>query len=165
MLRIIGMTVALAVGYSTFASAQTALTGEITCGQPTAEHRMEALSQPGHSFVLRQGLCRFTKPATINGVAQVEETFVGIQEINGGAALWRGRNTSKMANGDLIFVRLECTSSVANDGTETGGECRWTMVGGTGKMKGIAGSGTSRQANKADPNSAWVFDGSYKITP
>jgi len=164
MIRSIGLVTFVALALPASAHAQTTFAGETSCGKSTTEHRLDAESQPGHSFALRQGLCRFTKAATINGVAQVEETYTGTEEIDGDVAHWRGLNTTKMANGDRIFLRIECTSKVAKDGTETAGECKFTLVGGTGKMKGLSGSGISKQVNKTDPNSPWAFTGSYKIT-
>ena len=147
------------------AVSQTPVNGELNCSKPGTEHRVDALSQPGHAFVLRQGLCRFTKPATIGGSAQVEETYTGVAEIADGVSRWHGRNTSKLANGDLIFVQIECTSQVASDGTETAGRCRWTFVGGTGSVARITGSGSSHQVKDSDPNASWTFTGSYSNTP
>jgi hypothetical protein len=165
MIRSTGLLAAVALALPATGHAQTAYAGEVTCGKPTIEHRVSAESNPGHSFVLRQGLCHFTKAATVNGLLQVEETFTGTEEIDGGVAHWRGFNTTKMANGDRSFERLECTSKVAPDGTETAGACKFTMAGGTGKMKGISGGGNSKQTNRTDPASSWEFTGSYKIAP
>lgn len=147
------------------AMSQTPISGELACAKATTEHRVDALSQPGHSFLVRQGVCRFTKPATIGGVAQVEETYTGVAEIADGVSHWRGQNTSRLANGDLIFVQIECTSNVATDGTETAGQCRWTFKGGTGSVARITGSGSSQHTKDSGSTAHWTFTGNYRNAP
>jgi hypothetical protein len=42
-------------------------------------------------------------------------------------------------------------------------EVTWTITGGTGKLKGLKGKGTSRGKGAADGTSTWEAEGEYEL--
>jgi hypothetical protein len=63
-----------------------------------------------------------------------------------------------MANGDKSFVRWEGPDS--KDGSSQG---KWTYVGGTGKFKGLKGSGTYKGKRAEDGSVTFDVEGEYTL--
>jgi len=143
------------------AQAQVALSGSSLCRQ-TVRHAIPVPEQPGYEFVASQGVCKH-EGATVAGVAFVEETFTGVDAIAQGKAEWRGRNVTRMANGDRIVAELECQTNLAPDGSTTSGRCRWRWVEGTGRFRGITGEGTSEAGRPEGGANRWTFKGTYRL--
>jgi hypothetical protein len=67
-----------------------------------------------------------------------------------------------MANGDKYYVSTQ-GSEILKEGVLQTGEVTWTITGGTGKLKGIKGKGTSKGKGAADGTSTWEVEGEYEM--
>jgi hypothetical protein len=66
-----------------------------------------------------------------------------------------------MANGDKFFVRLQGAATLKDGAVDTE-EGKWTMTGGTGKLKGIKGGGMYKGKGGPEGTTAEV-EGEYQF--
>ena len=73
---------------------------------------------------------------------------------------WHGRFNATMDNGDKVYYTYEGSGSndIAKSVTN-----KWKILSGTGKHKGIKGSGTCSGTRKADGSSDWACTGTYSM--
>lgn len=67
-----------------------------------------------------------------------------------------------MANGDKIYATYQPTVTL-KDGQMQSGSDKFQFTGGTGKFKGIKGSGTCKGTGSADGSSNWTCTGTYSL--
>lgn len=123
------------------AQAQMKVSGSVECDKPTAQHALEVGDRPGHSLAVSQSKCTWTKPFEIAGTQSKEGVGTASDEIRGDRIQTRGYFVDTMANGDRAHYRYQCATAV-KDGVPESVECKWTLVGGTGKLKGAKGTGS-----------------------
>jgi hypothetical protein len=111
-----------------------------------SDHEMGMTDMDG--FVFSQGDDSFLDKARY----QVTNFYDTSGLVNG------GYKTFTAANGDQVYAKFEVTRSAwpVFDG-------KWTLIGGTGKYKGITGSGTFSNTWTTDTTSWDVLEGDYKI--
>ena len=156
LLFLAGVAVAVA------ASAQTKVSGELSCAAPDPFQKMEAGDHPGHMLTLGKNHCTWTKPIELGGVQMKEGDSVSTGEVDGNHSSEKGCHVDTMANGDKLFVHYQGTG-VSKDGKPVSAKGTYTFAGGTGKMKGIKGKGT--YAGKPDDKGNMVFqvEGEYTL--
>ena len=137
--------------------AQTKLSGVSQCGKPDIQHVVPVGDQPGHAFAVVKLRCPWVKPLQVGGVAAKEDEITVFQEVTGTKAAERIFVVGTMANGDSVFVRTEGTA-VVKDGVVQSSRGKWTYVGGTGKFKGLTGTGTYK-----NDGSTTKVEGEYKL--
>jgi len=150
-----------AAALATAASAQTKVSGELSCGQPDPMHKIDAPDgAAGHALTLVKIHCTWTKSIDLGGAKLKDGDSVGIGEVQGNSASERGFHVDNVDNGDKLYVRYQGTS-VSKDGKPVSGKGTYTFAGGTGKMKGIKGKGT--YSGKPDDKGNMVFqvEGEY----
>lgn len=152
----------IAVAYSLFVFVSVALAdGKIasswTCAKPTKENKLEVTDEPDHVYSLSQSTCTAAK-GTLEGVREKTGIDTGVQETRGTSATWRGRFVATMENGDKVFYDYEGSGS--SDPSAPAGN-KWTIDGGTGKFKGLQGSGSCTGKRSADGTSTWECTGGY----
>ncbi|HKD64134.1 MAG TPA: hypothetical protein VKB40_08875 [Candidatus Acidoferrales bacterium] len=143
---------------STLAQTKQSLTGK--CSKPDTEQSVPAGDVEGHTFSLVQFKC--TAKGEVNG----EEGKDGIAtEQRDGTAKhaksW-GVFVETFEGGDKVFYDYQTTVAAKSDGTMAGTN-KYQITGGTGKMKGIKGSGTCKLTDTGDGGSDYSCTGEYTI--
>ncbi len=67
-----------------------------------------------------------------------------------------------MANGDKAYYRYQGTA-VLKDGMPQTEEGRWSLIRGTGKLKGVKGKGTYKGKAGADGTMTYEVEGEYEL--
>jgi len=145
------------------ASAQTKISGTVQCSKPNEVHAIQVGDRPNHSFAISQSKCTSNKPWEIAGIQSKEAISTEFDEASGDTSRYRGYYMDTMANGDKAYYRYEGTATL-KDGVLQAADDKWTLVGGTGKLKGIKGKGTDKlKAAAADGSSTWDTEGEYEL--
>jgi len=145
------------------ASAQTKISGTLQCGKPDEVHAIQVGDRPNHSFAISQSKCTWTKPWEIAGIQSKEGIGTEFDEISGDTSRYRFYFVDTMANGDKAYYRGEGTATLKGGVYQSADE-KWTLVGGTGKLKGIKGKGTNKlKAAAADGSSTYDSEGEYEL--
>jgi len=137
----IGLIAFMIVSAATLALAQTHISGTAECSGPEQTHVMRLSDHANHFFVLSQGKCSWTKPADIEGTRTQSDEATVSKEVRGNHAHVRGYVTETTASGDKFSYRIVGTQ-VLDHGKTVSEHGRWTIVSGSGKLKGIHGKGT-----------------------
>lgn len=145
------------------ASAQTKTSGTAQCSKPDQEYTIQVGDQPNHSFVISQEHCTWTKPLEIAGIQNKDAVATHFAEISGNTSRGRGYFVDTMANGDKAYYRGGVTATL-KDGVPRSAEGKWTLVGGTGKLKGINGKVACRfKEARAEGGYTADCEGEYEL--
>ncbi len=148
---------------TTVASAQTKISGSQRCAKADVEHSIQVGDTPNHSFVISQAKCTWTKPLEFAGIQDKEGIDTDFAEISGNTSRARGYEVDTLANGDRVSFRYQATMTL-KDGVPQSGEPKWTLFGGTGKLKGIKGKGSCKLTSAApDGSITWDCEGEYEL--
>jgi len=152
---------AMALSVATVVTAQTKVSGTSRCAPLAPQQMLPIGDQPGHALTVAQSKCTWSEPIEIEGVKAKEGTSTSSDEVTGNSFTSRGYYVDTMANGDAAHYRFEATFSL-KEGKPESGKNTWTLIGGTGKLKGLKGQGTC--TGKADPDGSivWKCAGEYK---
>jgi len=142
------------------ASAQTKISGTIQCPKASVEHVIQVGDKPGHAYVIEQGSCTWTKPMTIEGVENKVGGLTQFNEVNGNKAKFHGQYSDTMVNGDKAEYTYAGTATM-KDGMIVSAEDKWSLVSGTGKLKGMKSHGTCTGKGGADGSATWECSGEY----
>jgi rubredoxin len=140
------------------AMAQNKVDTKWHCPKSTAEHKYDVGDVADHSYVIRQGTCNAT--ASDKGFAEKTGAYTEFNEAWKETTNWHGRYNVAMDNGDKVFYTYE--GSGPNDITKPITN-KWKISGGTGKHKGIKGSGTCAGTRNADGSADWACTGTYSM--
>lgn len=151
----------IALSVTGVAGAQTKISGTTRCAPPAPQHTLQVGDQPGHAFSISQSKCTWTEPWDMEGVKSKEGTSTSSDEITGNSSSSRGYYDDTMANGDTAHYRYEATFTL-KDGKPESGKNTWTLVSGTGKLKGLKGQGTCTGKAEADGSVLWKCTGEYR---
>jgi hypothetical protein len=143
---------------SVVAGAQR-ITGKISCSKPSVNEMAGGASE---GIMFQRSNCTWPTPFTIDGSKPGRTFDAAIGESSGSKARVRGYNTIVMDNGDTTFVRYEGNSEMKKDGTGSG-RGTWKFLRGTGKFRGITGSGTYKNAAAADGSGSADVTGHYSL--
>ncbi len=145
------------------ASAQNKLSGTAQCAKPEPTYAIQVGDRPNHSFAIDQVKCTWTKPLEIAGIQNKEDVGTDFFEISGNTSRYRSYFVDTMANGDKVIYRVQGTGTV-KDGVLQSAEEKWTLISGTGMLKGIKGKGANKlKAAAADGSSTWDCEGEYEL--
>ena len=89
-------------------------------------------------------------------------TDVGTAEVRGASGTQHGYSTNNMDNGDKSTVSYSGTMMLNKDGSGTF-KGTWKFVSGSGKLKGIHGSGTYKGTAAADGSATGDIEGEYTL--
>ena len=157
---ILGVLTALALAAAT--GAQTKLSGTAQCGKPDPQHAIEVGDRPGHSFMVSQSKCTWTKPFEIEGVQAKDLVTTAFDEITGDRSNTRGFFLNTMVNGDKNHGRYQGPATLKG-GAPQSVEGTWTFSGGTGKLKGLKGKGTYKGKGNPDGSLTYDVEGEYEV--
>jgi hypothetical protein len=150
---------ALLCGMAVIAGAQTSVSARLTCAKPSVN---ETAGEGAQMVTFSRTNCTWSPSYTIDGSKPTRTVDAGIADITGSSGRARGYSTSVFDNGDSTFVRYEGTMQMKKDGSGTD-KGTWKYVRGTGKFRGISGSGTFKGAAAAD-GSGWAdINGHYSL--
>jgi hypothetical protein len=147
------LVAALAVGTGT---AQTKTTMSGKCSKPTKQESISIPDQPDHSLTLAQGNC--TATGDIAGSQGKEGIFSEHADAKGTQAKIWGVYVETLASGDKVFYDYSGMWTM-NNGMPQSGSNKWQISGGTGKAKGLKGSGTCKLTGSADGGSEYSCTG------
>ncbi len=146
--------IALAVA---MASAQTKTTMSGKCDKADVEQSIPAGDHPGHVFTLAQGKCSAT--GDVAGAMGKEGTFSEHADATATHMRNAGVFTETFDNGDKIYYNYQGTGTMKDGGFQ--GTNKYQIAGGTGKMKGIKGSGTCKLTGNQDGSTDYECTGEY----
>jgi len=139
-------------------AAQTKNTMTGQCGKPTVEQSVPAGDQQGHMFTVSQGKCTIT--AKVNGVVAKEGDYA--EHIDATTTQFKnwGVYTVTFDNGDKVFYNYQGVATM-KDGVYQTGTNKYHVAGGTGKMKGLSGSGSCKLTGTQDGGVDYTCTGTY----
>lgn len=143
-------------------SAQTKISGTLTCAKPDPAYTLEIGDRAGHVFVLAKSACAWTRPMQIEGIDTKDSHDVNIVDGDDASSDSTGYEVCNMANGDKIFIRFSGTDHSIEDGKPLS-RGTWRYIGGTGKFKGIMGKGTYKGSPDASGNYVSEIYGEYTL--
>jgi hypothetical protein len=144
--------------FASAAMAQGKVDTKWHCLKPAAEHKLNVGDMPDHTYSIIQGTCNATSSAS--GFAEKTGGYTEFQETGKASMTGHGRFNVTMDNGDKVYYTYETSGST--DITKPASN-KWKILSGTGKHKGIQGSGTCSGKNNADGSSDWVCTGTYSM--
>ena len=149
------VAVTLLVGGSV-AIAQNKVDTKWHCPKPEGGTKLDVGDVPDHSYWIMQGTCNATSSGS--GFKEKSADYTEFQEVWKGSYTNHGRFNVAMDNGDKVYYTYE--GSASTDITKPAPN-KWKILSGTGKYKGIKGSGTCSGKRSADGNSDWACTGTY----
>jgi hypothetical protein len=126
------------------------------CTKPSTNPMLAVGDVPDHSYALGQGTCTATK----SGSGEKSGAYTEFDEMWKATYTGHGRFNVTMDNGDMVYYTYE--TSAPNDIKKPASN-KWKIVSGTGKHKGIKGSGTCSGTRHDDGSSDWVCTGTSEM--
>jgi hypothetical protein len=121
------------------------------CGKPSSNPSFDVGDVAGHTYALGQGTCN----ATSSGSGEKSGAYTEFDEAWKASYANHGRFNVTMDNGDMVYYTYEMSG--AADGKKLLN--KWKIVSGSGKRKGIKGSGTCAGMRNDDGSSDWECTG------
>lgn len=154
-------------------SAQTRISGAFRCDKPNMQYTIpaaaeaaggnpaDAAAKTGHTLVLQQSACNWTKPPQIAGATPKDGVNSSTADVDGARSHDLGYIQISMDNGAEFTLRY--TGATAPNGVAQKMTGTWTLFAITGKWKGITGRGTYNGIGSADGSSAVQIVGEYEM--
>jgi hypothetical protein len=142
------------------ASAQTKSTLSGKCNKPDVQQSVPAGDQQGHALTLAQGKC--TAMGDVGGAAGKEGTYSEHGDVTTTRMKNSGVFVETFDSGDKVFYNYQTTGTM-KDGAFQAGTNKYRISGGTGKMKGIKGSGTCKLTGASDGGTDYSCEGEYTL--
>jgi len=141
-------------------SAQTKVSGTASCkADPMTP--VEVGDTAGHALAVQKATCTWAG-LEIAGSPAKDGVSVATVEIRGNNSTSRGYHSGTLASGDKWTCSIQ-GKAVSKDGKPVSDSGTWTMVGGTGKLKGIKGKGTFKGTPSADGTMSYAIEGEYSL--
>ena len=140
--------------------AQTKMSISGKCGKPDVQQNIPAGDAPSHVFVLAQGKCE-TK-GEVGGATSKEGAFSEHGEVTANRTKVSGVYVETFDSGDKIFYTYQ-NNVTLKDGAPQTGQGKYQIASGTGKMKGIKGSGTCKHTGNANGGIDYSCTGEYTL--
>jgi len=144
--------------FGSAAMAQSKVNTKWHCPNQSANHKFDVGDVPDHSYMILQGTCNAT--SSVSGYAEKTGDYTEFQETWKASISLHGRFNVTMDNGDKVYYTYE--ESRSTDITKPHSN-KWKILSGTGKYKGIKGSGTCSGAFHDDGSADWECTGTYSI--
>jgi hypothetical protein len=141
------------------AQAQTTLNNAWKCSVVEPASAVPVTGQADHAYSVYQVKCTAVN-GQIAGVKEKEGTATEFAEVMGNTNKGHGIFVETLENGDMITYDYQFTATMNGKVAESASNT-WTMTGGTGKAKGIKGSGTCKGKANADGSLGLECTGSY----
>ena len=126
------------------------------CAKPSTNPMVAVGDVPDHSYALAQGTCT----AASSGSGEKSGAFTEFDEVWKATMAGHGRFNVTMDSGDMVYYTYETSGS--NDLKKPAAN-KWKIVSGTGKHKGVKGSGSCSGTRHEDGSSDWVCTGTSEM--
>ena len=138
------------------ASAQDKIETKWNCAKPATNPSLEVGDVAGHNYALGQGTCS----ATASASGEKSGAYTEFDDLWKASYTGHGRVNVTTDNGDMVYYTYETTgpSDIKKPSTN-----KWKIVNGTGKHKGIKGSGTCSGTRHDDGSSDWECTGTSSM--
>jgi hypothetical protein len=154
------MRTLLLVGFCLLAFGSAAMAEKIDtkwhCVTPTANHKFDVGDEPDHNYAIAQGGC--TATTTVSG--EKSGAYTEFQEVWKASYTNHGRFNVTMDNGDMVYYTYEGSGPADISKPAMN---KWKILSGTGKHKGMKGSGGCTGTRSADGSSDWTCTGTYSM--
>jgi hypothetical protein len=143
------------------AMAQGKVDSQWKCDKPAPVHSLEVGDQPDHTYTISQFKCTAVK-GEIAGSKEKDGAGTQFDDVKGNTSRYHGVFIDTLANGDKINVHYEGTATLEKGQVQSTSDT-WTIMSGTGKLKGVKGKGTCK--GKGSPDGSTTFDctGTYTV--
>ena len=128
------------------------------CPKDSVSHKLDVGDVPDHSYVIAQGTC--TATASDSGFSEKTLGYTEFREIWKAFYNLHGRVNVTMDNGDMVYYTYE--GSASTDNTKPYSQ-KWKLLSGTGKYKGIKGSGACSGKFNTDGSVEIGCTGTYSM--
>jgi|HubBroStandDraft_1064217.scaffolds.fasta_scaffold04313_2 hypothetical protein len=133
--------------------------GKVRCDKPDPEYSIDVPDRPGHALIIAKRKCNWTEPMLIMGAKTKDGVAVGYSEKSEGMLHISGFETDTLNNGEKItWKSVGQVPAEKGPATATG---RWSLMRGTGKLKGIKGGGSYEEKVDADDVLVLELEGVY----
>jgi hypothetical protein len=136
--------------------AQSKINTKWPCAKPSEDHRFAVGDVADHSYVIAQGTCN----ATASDSGEKTGAYTEFQETWKASFTNHGRFNVTMDDGDMAYYTY--AGSGPTD-IKKAASNKWKIVSGTGKNKGITGSGACTGTRNDDGSSDWACTGTYSM--
>ena len=140
--------------------AQEKMTVSGTCSKPDVQQSVPAGDKDGHMFTLEQGKC--TAEGKIGSASGKDGVYATHGDMTATRSKASGLFAETLDSGDKVFYTYTETIAV-KAGAPQSGSNTWQIAGGTGKMKGIKGSGTCKVTGTPDGGIKYSCSGTYTM--
>jgi hypothetical protein len=151
---------ALALASSAF--AQTKLSGSVDCDKADPMHAIPVPDRPDFAYVIGQNKCSWPKGGAVEGLQAKELVNTTFYEVAGASARITTHGVTRYDNGDMLFTRV----TGSNDRKALTSTGKWTITGGTGKLRTAKGGGTfTCKTKSAEAGAGYTCDivGEYTL--
>ena len=138
------------------AMAQDKIDSKWHGAKATAMHQFDVGDVADHSYQIAQGTC----DATSSSAGEKSGAYTEFDELWKASYTGHGRFNVKTDDGDTVYYTYETTGAAD---VKKPASNKFKIVGGTGKHKGIKGSGTCSGTRHEDESSDWTCTGSYSM--
>src|SRR5208337_4514919 len=138
--------------------AQGKVDTKFHCPKESANYKLDVGDVPGHSYMILQGTCNVT--ASDSGFPEKTGVYTEFLEAWKTSFNFHGRSIMTMENGDKVYYTFEGSGSA--DSTKPASS-KSKILRGTGKYKGIKGSGTCSIKSNPDGSFDMECTGTYSI--
>jgi hypothetical protein len=129
------------------------------CAKPDVMQSVPAGDKADHVFMIQSGKC--VAIGEMGGAKAKEGVFSEHDEAMGNNSKAWGVYVETYDSGDKIFYNYQSTGTMKDNNLVSGGN-RFQITGGTGKMKGIKGSGTC--TTKGTPDGGLEYNCTGDVT-
>lgn len=136
--------------------------GKVRCEKPDPAYSIDVPDRPGHALMIAQRQCNWTEPMVIRGAKTRDGVAVSFTERMEGTLHIHGFETDTLDNGEKIT--WQSMGQVLAEKGPVDSKGRWSLMRGTGKLKGIKGGGTYEGKLEADDVLMLDFEGVYDPT-
>jgi len=143
-------------------AAQTKISGTVQNAKPDPTYSIEVGDHPGHTTSLEKTAVTWTTPMEIAGEKSKDGFDVATIETWATKSTASGTHVSTMDNGDKFFVSFH-GASMMKDGKPGPEQGTWSFTGGTGKLKGLKGTGTFKGTFNDDGTATVEVEGEYEL--
>lgn len=141
-------------------AAQIKVAGKQHCPKPRSLATTEVGDEAGHTMTLERSACTWLTPLEMVGEESKEGSFVAFSEASQTRASTNGTYVGTMDSGDRFYIAFHWATS--KDGHPKSVKGDWVFTGGTGKLKGIRGTGTYT-ASENESGGEVNMEGEYSV--
>jgi len=138
--------------------AQNKIETKWKCAKDSAMQKLDVGDMPDHAYAVAQGTCSAT--ASESGFDEKSGAYTEFRDMKKARMSTHGRFLVTMGSGDKVYYTY--ANSVPADIKKPASN-KWTIDSGTGKYKGIKGSGVCSGMAHEDGSGDWHCTGTYTL--